>query len=312
MQRHRLRQKAPSLVKTLQYMGLTIRHSISKEKLRRIPEPHALTDQQANVEDYSRAIQSVMILPYVLILDMVRRLIDKDHDIRALDLCCGPGHFTRMLAKNFDCQEVIGVDLSEPMLEKAKENAGKENLSEKLRYLKSDVAALKAIESHSMDLVSFMDGAHHMNSVEQVTKILSEAHRVAKPDGVIILLDPVRPKTTSTANLYHRIAGQAYVDRGLVHFNQDFHDSIFASWSLKELFQAIPQDTNRKWVQLIPFGFPAFQIIIGLPEGREKLFVSQGLPSAAIINMIPAEGKSDWSLLKMSFRFAKQKISKGP
>ncbi|MGZ5279105.1 MAG: class I SAM-dependent methyltransferase [Pseudobdellovibrionaceae bacterium] len=311
MERHILRQKAPNFVKALQYMGLTLRHSVAKQKLKRVPEPNTLTDQQAHVDDYSRAIQSVMILPYVLILDMVRRLLEKDHGIQALDLCCGPGHFTRMLAKNFDCQQVTGVDLSEPMLQKAKENADKENLSSTLQYLKSDVASLGAIESNSMDLVSFMDGAHHMNSLEQVSQILNEAQRVAKADGVIILLDPVRPKTKKTANLYHRIAGQAYVDRGLVHFNQDFHDSIFASWSPEELFQAIPKETNRKWVQLIPFGFPAFQIIIGLPEGRDKLFVSQGLPPASIVNMIPAEGKSDWSLLKMSFRFAKHKISKG-
>lgn len=293
--------------KALQYTGLILRHTFSKSWLKRVPEPSALTDQEQHVEDYSRAIHSVMILPYVLVLDMIHRMTTKRTDLRTIDLCCGPGHFTRMLAKNMDIRESIGVDLSEPMLKKAQENAERENLVSQLNYLKSDVAELKAIESNSMDIVSFMDGAHHMNSVAQVTKILAEANRVAKSDGLIILIDPVRPRTTSTANMYHRIAGQPYIDMGLHAFNKDFHDSLLASWSEEEMFQAIPRDTKRKWVQLIPFGFPSFQIVVGLPEGRDELFVSEGLKSSIINDLIPAEGVGDWRMLALSFRLAKVK-----
>ncbi len=304
-------KKTPAILKTIQYTGLILAHTFSKSKLKRMPEPHALTDQELHVEDYNKAIHSVMILPYVLVLDMIHRLTDqneKKFSKKAIDLCCGPGHFTRLLAKYFNCSEVTGVDLSEPMLKKAQENAKKENLTDILKYIKSDVSNLETVESKSVDLVSFMDGAHHMNSTQDITKILREADRVTKPEGMIILLDPVRPKTSSTANLYHRIAGKAYVDLGLTYFNSDFRDSILASWSGAELFQAIPKNTNRKWVQLMPFGFPAFQIIIGLPEGREKLFIGEGLPQEVVAKLIPKEGKSDWSMLKLSFQFAKRRI----
>lgn len=235
-------------------------------------------------------------------------LPENKKSICALDLCCGPGHFTRMLVKNLDCQEVIGVDLSEPILQKAQENSQEENLTAKLKYLNSDVASLRTIPSASMDVVSFMDGAHHMDSLQTVEQVLREADRVAKADGIIILLDPVRPKTQATADLYHRIAGQAYIDLGLDFFNKDFRDSIHASWTTQELFQAIPKETNRKWIQLVPFGFPAFQIILGVPAGRENLFLSVGMLPSAISKLIPAEGKADWQMLRMSFCLAKQKI----
>lgn len=300
--------KFSHLPKPLRYMGLMLLHLFSKAKLQRIPEPSTLTEQTEHVEEYSRAIDTVMILPYILVLDMVHRLMGAERPaIKAIDLCCGPGHFTRMLAKNLKCDEVIGIDLSEPMLKKARENAKEEMLSSKTKYLKSDVADLKAIPSKSMDLVSFMDGAHHMGSLQQVTKILEEADRVCKPDGAIVILDPVRPKTQSTANLYFRIAGEDYVQKNMPHFNKDFQDSLFASWSQDELFQAIPQNTKRRWVQLNPFGFPAFQIIIGLPEGQAELVLSEGLSRSLVSRLVPKSGKGDWQMLKLSFKMASKR-----
>lgn len=299
----------PAIFKALQYVRLTILHWFSPTTLRRIPEPFALTEQSQHVEDYSKAFETVMVVPYVLILDLVRRLTrgNTNPQKRAVDLCCGPGHFTRMLARHLHVSEVIGVDLSEPMLEKAQENATKENLNGQTKYIKSDVSDLQSLATHSMDIVSFMDGAHHMSSVQAVSSILKEADRVAKPEGLIIVLDPVRPKTLKTANLYHRIAGEAYEKKGLTYFNKDFHDSLLASWSFEELYSAIPQETNRQWVQLIPFGFPAFQVIVGLPAGQDKVFASKGLAKDLISQLIPSEGKADWEMLKTSFRLAEQR-----
>ncbi len=47
----------------------------------------------------------------------------KDNRRRAIDLCCGPGHFTLFLAKYLGYDEVIGVDLSNRMLAAARRNA---------------------------------------------------------------------------------------------------------------------------------------------------------------------------------------------
>lgn len=298
------------LLKRFQYVKLAALNILSQQKLERVPEPFALTESTSCVEDYNRAIDSIMVLPYVLVLDYVNGIMNGSPSSKAaLDLCCGPGHFTRLLAKHLNGQMVIGVDLSEPMLKKAQENADAERLSHALSYLKCDVTSLHPIQSKSMDIVTFMDGAHHMPSIQKVTEILKEADRVAKPEGVIILLDPVRPKTSAIANLYHRIAGQPYLDLGLTHFNKDFYDSLMASWTAKEMFEAIPKDTCRKWVQIVPFGFPSFQIVIGLPENQRDALVNRGLVHSAFSHLVPKKWTSDWEMLQLSFRLAKQKVA---
>lgn len=305
-------RKLSEITKGLQYTYLVLANLVSRNKLDRVLEPSTLTDHQQHVDDYNQAIKTVMILPYVLVLDMVVKLVGKkaNHSktpLQAVDLCCGPGHFTRMLAKNIK-SNVIGVDLSEPMLETAQQNAEKEKLTDSVFYLKSDVTSLKTIDSNSKDIVTFMDGAHHMNTLAMVTKVLTEADRIAKPEGIIVLLDPVRPKTSFISHLYETISGKSYVKLGLVHFIKDFHDSLQASFRPEELYTAIPLNTNRKWVQLIPFGFPAFQIVIGLPEGQDSINPSEGLSSEIINSLIPADAIGDWKMLKLSFRLASKNV----
>lgn len=294
--------------KMIQLFYLTLRHWLSRASLQRVPEPHTITDQNQFVDDYNKAMGSVMMFPYLIVLDLVHRVRSSKNSRLALDLCCGPGHFTRMLVNHLNCDHVWGADLSKGMLEHAKTNAQQENLEKKLSYVNMDVTRLDRFESKSFDLVSFMDGAHHMNSLEEVAKILQEADRVTKPDGMIICLDPIRQKTEKISDQYHKVVGKSYLDQGLVHFNQDFYDSIRASWTPDELFTAIPKNSKRKWVQLIPFGLPVFQVIIGLPEGRENIFVRESLPQAIFSKLMPKHGKADWNFLKFSFQFAKKRF----
>ena len=54
-------------------------------------------------------------------IDLVNRISDKNFN-RILDVGCGTGMSTAALAANWSSAEIIGVDLSEEMLQKAREN----------------------------------------------------------------------------------------------------------------------------------------------------------------------------------------------
>lgn len=54
-------------------------------------------------------------------LDLVNR-IDIENPKKIIDIGCGPGNSTKVLADRFECAEILGVDYSDDMLKKAKEN----------------------------------------------------------------------------------------------------------------------------------------------------------------------------------------------
>nr|XP_019945160.1 PREDICTED: uncharacterized methyltransferase-like C25B8.10 [Paralichthys olivaceus] len=97
--------------------------------------------------------------------------------VLAVDLGCGTGQTTRILAQHF--KEVVGIDISECQLEEARAVPGFSNIE----YRKGSAEELPFSDS-SVDLVTASAAAHWFDH----TKFLAEAGRVLKPRGCIALL----------------------------------------------------------------------------------------------------------------------------
>ena len=80
--------------------------------------------------------------------EIIKRLPKLDH-IKALDLGCGPG-FASMVLAEYGC-EVIGIDYSKKMIEVAKQVA-KENGFENIEYIAMDAQNL-LFEDSSFDFI---------------------------------------------------------------------------------------------------------------------------------------------------------------
>ncbi|XP_019945161.1 putative methyltransferase DDB_G0268948 isoform X2 [Paralichthys olivaceus] len=98
--------------------------------------------------------------------------------VLAVDLGCGTGQTTRILAQHF--KEVVGIDISECQLEEARAVPGFSNIE----YRKGRAEELPFSDS-SVDLVTASAAAHWFDHA----KFLAEAGRVLKPRGCIALLD---------------------------------------------------------------------------------------------------------------------------
>jgi ubiquinone/menaquinone biosynthesis C-methylase UbiE len=105
---------------------------------------------------------------------------------RVLDLGCGPGHTALAFAAR-GCR-VVGVDLSEAMLAKARELARARGL-EGARFERADVEALPFPDG-SFDVVASRFSAHHYPDPRAA---LREAARVLRPGGMLLLVDSVAP-----------------------------------------------------------------------------------------------------------------------
>lgn len=111
---------------------------------------------------------------------------DFRQDKKVLEVACNMGTTAIEIAKQFGCQ-VIGIDLDEEALEKARQNI-KENQLEDLIQVQRANATKLPFEDNSFDIV-INEAMLTMLPVEAKEKAISEYLRVLKPNGFLLTHD---------------------------------------------------------------------------------------------------------------------------
>lgn len=101
---------------------------------------------------------------------------------RVLDIACGTGDFTIALAKA-GVPEVMGVDISEGMLEVGRQKVAAEGLNIEMRVDDSENLTLA---DNSVDAVSVAFGVRNF---EHLQLGLNEMHRVIRPGGEVCVVE---------------------------------------------------------------------------------------------------------------------------
>ena len=115
---------------------------------------------------------------------------------RIIDVGCGFGGTAIVLAKNFPDSEVTGIDLSEPLLQRADLAVQSENLVKQIGFEKADVQQIP-YEDDSFNVALNINMVH---LVEDPIRMLNEIERVLAPDGFLFVADLRR----SWAGLFER------------------------------------------------------------------------------------------------------------
>jgi arsenite methyltransferase len=101
-------------------------------------------------------------------------------DSYVLIVGCGVGQTPCLIAEEIGCR-VVGIDLSEGMVEKARERANKKGLEDKLEFRAADAQALP-FEDTLFDAVL----SESVNAfIPDKVKAMRQYARVTKPDGFI-------------------------------------------------------------------------------------------------------------------------------
>ena len=111
------------------------------------------------------------------------------------DLGAGEGTLSQLIAQR--AKKVIAVDNSEKMV-KFGQNLAKENGLPNLEYRLGDIES-PPIDDSSVDLAILSQALHH---AEHPSKALSEAHRILKPGGCLIVLDLLQHTFEKARELY--------------------------------------------------------------------------------------------------------------
>lgn len=111
------------------------------------------------------------------------------------DLGAGEGTLSQLIAQR--AKKVIAVDNSEKMV-KFGQNLANENGLPNLEYRLGDIES-PPIDDSSVDLAILSQALHH---AEHPSKALSEAHRILKPGGRLIVLDLLQHTFEKARELY--------------------------------------------------------------------------------------------------------------
>jgi ubiquinone/menaquinone biosynthesis C-methylase UbiE len=177
---------------------------------------------------------------------------------RILDLGCGTGSTTLMLAKKFSDAQVIGLDLSPYMLMVADYKARQQNLS--IKWIHGE-AQKTNLQSNSFDLIT-ISLLFHETPVIISQLILAECFRLLKAGGELVILDGNQQTLRQTEwlnNVFEEPYIQEYADSsieslmGIAGFGQVQRDDF---WLIHQVTRGVkPLEVNDYNYDQVEFSY---------------------------------------------------------
>jgi demethylmenaquinone methyltransferase/2-methoxy-6-polyprenyl-1,4-benzoquinol methylase len=129
---------------------------------------------------------------------VVKMVADRNPE-SILDIATGTGDLAIKFATATQAKRIIGLDISEGMLNMAKKKISGSEISEKLIFVQGDSEALD-FEDNLFDVVTVSFGIRNFENLE---KGLSEIYRVLKKNGFFVILETSVPTKSPFKQGYH-------------------------------------------------------------------------------------------------------------
>ena len=132
-----------------------------------------------------------------------RRAIRELYEVNpetVLDVATGTGDVAIMICKQLAVKKVIGIDISEGMLELGRKKIAKQMLNNRIDLLQGDSETIN-FSPDSFDAITVAFGVRNFENLRQGLK---EMLRVLKPGGKLVVLEFSRPRSAfrGVYNLY--------------------------------------------------------------------------------------------------------------
>ncbi|MCI4320272.1 MAG: ubiquinone/menaquinone biosynthesis methyltransferase [Thermoplasmata archaeon] len=123
---------------------------------------------------------------------------------RVLDIGCGPGELTSLAARQFPGSEVVGVDFTGAMVERAAHRSDRGRFGRRLEFGRGSAMHLP-FRSGSFDVVM---SAFVVRNLVDLGLAFRELRRVLAPGGTLLTLEITEPESPRFRSTFH-----AYFDR---------------------------------------------------------------------------------------------------
>jgi ubiquinone/menaquinone biosynthesis C-methylase UbiE len=153
------------------------------------------------------------------------------------DIGCGPGYLIAKLAHSLPEVSIIGVDISEEMVQKATQNLSALGFADRVSFRKGDIEALP-FDTNLLDFAISTLSLHHWLDPRQALK---EINRVLKPGGQFLIFD-VRRDSWRFVYWLIRFVQMFIIPRAMGRINEPTN-SLLAGYTpveMKALLSATP------------------------------------------------------------------------
>ncbi|HWD87728.1 MAG TPA: bifunctional demethylmenaquinone methyltransferase/2-methoxy-6-polyprenyl-1,4-benzoquinol methylase UbiE [Mucilaginibacter sp.] len=125
--------------------------------------------------------------------------LKKDQPKLILDVATGTGDFAFEALKILKPEKIIGVDISQGMLDIAQQKISKRNLNDRFEVKLGDSERLP-FKADEFDAVTVAYGVRNFENLEQG---LADINRVLKSSGKVVILEFSKPKVFPVKQLYN-------------------------------------------------------------------------------------------------------------
>jgi ubiquinone/menaquinone biosynthesis C-methylase UbiE len=131
------------------------------------------------------------------VLTLMPDIVDAlNRGIRVLDIGCGTGHSTNVMAQAYPSSHFAGYDFRDTTLDEGRSEATSRGLSN-VRFVRRDLADMNEVDAY--DLISAFDVVHDQVKPSLVLKNVAQA---LKPGGTFLMVD-IKASSRVHENLDH-------------------------------------------------------------------------------------------------------------
>ena len=225
------------------------------ERKERIEEEFELREEEEAVHEYEALTDNFLHITASLIADEVVQMVEGRAGV-VVDLGAGPGSLVREMATRLPQFVVIGLDISLPMAQRAKERLRAEGVKNAL-FVVADVHRLP-FKSKSMDVIVSHGSMHHWHRVDIA---LAEVKRVMVEEGFIYLSDLRRDAPEEAIQKIVGILSKRQT--------RAFLNSVRAAYTIEEL-SALVEKAGLKHVRVEPEDFSRRAIARNIRKLKES------------------------------------------
>lgn len=139
-----------------------------------------------------------------------------------LDVGCGAGNYTLKLLERLPNLDVTLIDLSQPMLDRARERVSRATTG-RITSIRGDIRAVELPEGE-FDIVLAAAVLHHLRTEQEWQDVFAAFHRALRPGGSVWVFDLVESSVPAVQELMRQQYGK-YLTRLK---DEAYRDHVFA------------------------------------------------------------------------------------